>query len=338
MKLFTVTIAVLSCCYAFGQREPGVRINDPDLNDEPLVIQEFIEDTLPSITSFYEDPFAEFRLGIGISAFNGGQTAGANLQFEGYAQVTDFIGVQAGFVGVFQQGDGHAAPTQLQDDASFFNSWDAEGMVVFTASENRRKKIHSVDWKYRVPGAVRYEYHGFTETKVRNRHQIRVGFYQQGGALMGLTSAYNEQADRYIQWNDVSIGSLMAGYQWRFDRLLEVEPSEAHFMGKNLSRSRVLYVDAMVSLFHSADGVIYDGDGNGNYDPVDDIDNGSLTLEPFGIRAGYRGTYLLNLAGLGFYHKYELGWRPSFNGSGENLVNVKDGSPFYFTIGVGIQF
>lgn len=337
MKALLLTSCILMVSAAQAQNDRGIIINDPSQGGDVVVVQEFDQDTLPSTTRMWRDPYFEARIGMGIGGFNGIQTGGFQPEIEVYSQLSELIGVQASFIGTISQGDNHPAPESIQQNTDVFNSWEANAMAVFTLGETDKRKVHPVSWKYYTPLRVRYEIHSQTQTQVKYRHQARIGWNQRGGHLAGYTSSFADGSDRFVAWNDFNYGNLSLGYAWRMDRILEVLPVK-NYGGKNLNRSRTIYIDLLANLFHTADGQIMQGDGLGNYTYVEDVAKSNLSFAALGVRAGYRGTYLFNGEGFGIYHKYEMGWQPAFNDNSLGLNNITAGSQFYFSAAVGLQF
>ncbi len=93
-----------------------------------------------------------------------------------------------------------------------------------------------------------------------------------------------------------------------------------------------------MNIYHSADGTVYQGDMLGEYTEVEPFNTRQLSFSALGLRVGYRGTYLFNVSGIGIYHRYEMGWRPAYNNNSVGIYSIHEGSKFYLTAAVGLQF
>ncbi|NVK04120.1 MAG: hypothetical protein HWD92_04830 [Flavobacteriia bacterium] len=336
MKTYLLTAMALASIIAWSQDERNIIFNHPG-NGGTVIIQDIYHDTLPSISRDWRDPLLEGRIGIGVAAINGGQTGGFQPEVELYSQLNDLVGVEVNFSGITDQGDSHYSPEELSQNDAVFKSWSGTASATFTLGDLSKTKLHRVSWRYFTPFNVQYEKHSQAMTRVRYRHQARLGFNIQGGNPLGYTSSISSDATRIVAWNDLSVGNLMLGYAWRLDRWMQVEATNKT-SSKNLSRSRTVFADVMMNLHHAIDGDIYEMGNAGGYQYIGDLNPSQLSFSALGVRIGYRGTRMFNIENFGIFHRYELGWRPSYNDSSIGLDQVAPGSKFYFIAAVGIQF
>lgn len=309
---------------------------DPESEGDVVTIVEYTNDTLPSTTKPFVDRTIEIRAGIGLSGLNGLNSGGFSGIIEASSHINDRFQLDAGISGIFNQGDAIPTSGEVPFPDYTFDSWEVNVGASIVFSDNQKRYLKPVVWKYYTPFKVRYERHAQTMATARHRHYVRAGWMQAGGSPLGHTSRVSNDVEQVVVWNKFDIGSLSLGYAYRMDRILEVLPSE-HFGGKNLSRSRVFYADILLSPQHHGTGTLYENTGNG-YVEVDEVKETDLKFMPLGGRIGYRGTYLLNRAGFGLFHKYELGWRPSYIDSSLEMPEVDNGTGLYFSASVGIQF
>lgn len=334
--------ALLPLC-SFGQisdpTPPSERtevIIDPD-GDDKVVFHRYIEDTIPSITRPWRDPAFEARIGLGLHMLNGLNSGGISGSVEVSKQITRDFNADISVTGVFGQGDSHPVSGELMTPDYAIDSWMADVGGSMVISDRIRKKVHMVNWKYDTHLGVRYEEHAPTWKQVRHRHLLRAGWNQFGGHPLGFTSpSADSSAQQIVVWNRTHLGNLTLGYAYRMDRILEVLPTE-HFSGKNLSRSRVIYADLLLNLQKGISGDLMESDGN-SYRRISSVTEDQLIFSPVGVRMGYRGTYMMKKEAWGFFHKYEMGWRPSYTYSSTELSNVHSMSGFYLSLTAGIQF
>lgn len=336
MKTILLTTLAFASVIGWSQDERNIIFNHPG-NGGTVIVQDIYHDTLPSISRDWQDPLLEGRIGIGIAAINGGQTGGFQPEIELYSQLNELVGVEVNFTGITNQGDSHYSPEELSQNDAVFKTWSGTALATFTLGDTRKTKLHRVTWRYFTPFNVQYEKHSQAMTRVRYRHQARFGWNQQGGNPLGYTSTISNDANQIAAWNELSVGNLMLGYAWRLDRWMQVEATNKT-SSKNLSRSRTIYADLMMNLYHSIDGDIYEMDNTGNYQYLGDVNPSQLSFSALGVRIGYRGTRMFNIENFGIFHRYEIGWRPSYNNSSIGLNQVVPGSKLYFTAAVGLQF
>ncbi|GGH71925.1 hypothetical protein [Phaeocystidibacter marisrubri] len=309
---------------------------DPESEGDVVTIIEYTQDTLPSSTSPFVDRIVEIRAGIGLSGLNGINSGGISGMIEASSQINDRFQLDLGLSGITNQGDAIPTNSDVDYPEYTFDSWEVNVGASIVFSDRQKRYLKPVVWKYYTPFRVRYERHAQTMATARHRHYVRVGWQQAGGSLLGHTSRVTNDAEQVVVWNKFDIGSLSLGYAYRMDRILKVLPSE-HFSGKNLSRSRVFYADLLLSPQQHGTGTLFENTGTG-YVEVDEVKETDLKFMPLGGRIGYRGTYLFNTAGWGVFHKYEMGWRPSYVDSSLDMPEVDAGTGFYFSASVGIQF
>lgn len=337
MKTSLLLSALLLCSFwSLGQDERNITITSPSNGDRGIVINDIFHDTLPSTTTDWEDRLIEGRIGMGLGAINGAQSGGFQAEIELYSQLTDLIGVELYLSGITDQEDNYTGPTVANPTEEVFNSWNGTVLTTFTLSAQRKTKLHRVSWRYYTPFNLTYQKIGRTMTRVQYRHFARVGWNLQGGKILGYTAPYQND-ERVAIWDDGYVGNLLLGYAWRLDRWLQVQPTNLTD-SKNLSRSRTFYADLMMNVFHLTSADVYQRQMDGSYIYESDLNTGQLSFSALGMRLGYRGTRLFNSEGFGLYHRYEMGWRPGYNGNAIGLNTVAPGGKFYLTVAVGLQF